>query len=237
MNCAKLSLIVIGIAATTSSGFAGNATLDSVVAFSGTVTYDSTHADWRVFAATNNNGNGVLSSSGDGLISSIFTDAATSGQQDGTIPSSWTGGTPVASASADPGFLDVISGSAYAGYTGKPTYAYFTVASPSADYTIDFYIINWGYQSYLDLTLMNGSITNTYNNFASGVSYFEHIKVDVTGSTIGSLTTVRFSDFTGNDTWGQLGFYSAGITAVPEPAVWGLAGLASTGWLLFRRRK
>jgi hypothetical protein len=236
MKHIHLVLLFVGIVLAARSGFAGNATLTSVGAFSGTVSYDSGDTDWRVFAATNNSGNAVISSTGGGLISSIFTDGGTSKEQNPTIPAGWSSGTPVASASADPGYFAVLGGNRYAQYIGKPNYAYFTVTSPGASYTIDLYIDNWGYQSYLDLTLINGTTTNTYNNFASGKDYFEHIVIGVSGSTVGALTTVRFSDFSGNDAWGQLGFFSADVELIPEPSMLALVGLGGLGLCLFRRR-
>ena len=237
MKRIRLVLLFVGIALATRSGFAGNASLTSVSAFSGTVTYGGADTDWRVFAATNNNGNAVISSTGGGLISGIFTDGGIGKEHDITIPASWTSGTPVASAVADTGYYAVLGGNQYSEYIGRPNYAYFTVASPSANYTVDLYIDNWGYQSYLDLTLINGTTTNTYNNFASGKNYFEHIVVGVTGSTVGSLTTIKFADFEGNDAWGQLGFFSADVISVPEPSTVALAGLGGLSLLWLRRFK
>lgn len=232
--------VVAGLVAASSSLWGSTVSLVSSNSFSGTVTYGNSFADWRVFSSTLNSGSAVVKAGGGGLISAVSSNATLSNEQASFhFPNSWTNGTPIASATSDPGYRAVLGGSSYAGYTQTPTTASFSVLSPSSDYTIDLYLIDWGYGDNLDLTVRNGSTTQTYTNFLSSYGWVSdnHLVIGVTGSDIGELTTVEFTDFAGNDAWGQLGFASAGVTIVPEPSLAVLAILGGIPLVLSRRRR
>lgn len=215
----------------------GDATLTSVTDFSGNVSFDNSYTDWKLFAPANNSGSPVELSGGGSLISDISADGTITPGADGTITASWSSGTPVASADDDPGFLAGIVGYQYG---GTPcSYMAFSVTSPAADYTIDIYLRSWGFGYDANLTLDNAGTINTYPAYADSLGWvsYQHLVIDVTGSTLDSPTTITFDNFQGDDDWGQFDIYSADVVAVPEPATLALAGLGGLSLLLFRRRR
>ncbi len=234
---------LIGLALTVQTIRAGDATLTTIEDFNGNnVTYDNSFLDWKVFASVANDGNPVTLSGGGGLISDVSADGTLSGQNDAAITTSWSSGTPVGSYDSDPGYLSGIGGYMYWNYSTPLTYMTFSVTSPSTDYTIDIYTKNYGYGYDANLTLDNGGTINTYEAYSSSLGWVNnsHLVIEVTGSAIGDPTTITFSNFAGDDAWGQFGIYSAAVSSVapvPEPTTTALAALGGAGLLLFRRRK
>jgi hypothetical protein len=234
---------LVGLTLAVQPLYAGNATLTSIVDFNGNnVTYDNSFLDWRVFASAANGGNPVMLSGGGGLIGAVSADGTLSPQNDSSITTRWSSGTPVGSYDSDSGYLSGIGGYMYCNYSGPLTYMTFSVTSPNTDYTIDIYTKNYGYGYDANLTLENGGTINTYDAYSSDFGWVNntHLVIEVTGSNIGDPTTITFSNFQGDDPWGQFGIYSAavsGVAPVPEPTTIALAALGGAGLLLFHRRK
>ena len=235
-------IILAGLAAAIPSVYAGNATLSSLTTFSGNVALGGSGVDdWIVFSPIANSGSPVRMAGGPGLISGVTTDGGVSpafGYWAGPASFSWSGGNPVAASSGDAGFLSVDGGYDLPNYTVNPTYADVTVTSPSTDYTVNLFINNWGFGYDLDVAVSNGGSENTYNQFATdyGWTSLDDLTISVTGATVGSLTTIDFSNITGDPDFGQLGFFAAEVTNTPEPTTLALCGLGLAGLRFIRRR-
>ncbi|MGA2280312.1 MAG: PEP-CTERM sorting domain-containing protein [Verrucomicrobiota bacterium] len=234
MKKGVLSLVLVALTLALQPARASDVSLTVNESFSGNVSYDNSWTDWVVFAPTNNNSNPVRLVGGGNLISDISADGTLQPVSNPTITTSWSSGTPLASGANDSGLQAGIVGYMYSGAT-PCTYMSFSVISPSPDYTIDVYLDDWGLTT--DLQLSNGGTTNTYSSFLTWINY-QHLEIAVSGSEVGSDTTVMFTNFRDDDAWGQFDLYSAAVMGpVPEPSTLALAGLGGLSLLLFHRRQ
>jgi hypothetical protein len=116
---------------------------------------------------------------------------------------------------------------------GASTWLQFDVVSPRSDYVIDLYAHWWNVA--VDLQVITGAGTTSLGTLNHGTDY-GHVAVEVSGATVGTTNTLKFTNFTGNPTWGQFSVYSAAI-AVPEPSTCAMIGAGVLGLLALRRRR
>jgi hypothetical protein len=192
--------------------------------YHGTVQYDANHwADWVVFYAAGTSGS--VGRAGSSLISDIRIDRAylDADMTAGPISTSWTGGEPLESATTNHGAKVALTGSQYwqVQNDGASTWLQFDVVSPRSDYVVDFYAHWWAMA--VDLQMVNAEGSTSLGTFDHGTDY-AHLAVEIRGSAVGETNTVKFTNFSGNETWGQFSVYSAAV-AVPEPSARVMAGL------------